>query len=257
MTLSERWNNILLSDVICRAYISLLSDKEFIQQIKNTYGTDVSPEMFWPDVDKVHENSVCSKLFNAFYKAIICGLDGNQPAVFWTNDEPREFNKVVFVGERLQTIKGIKDDCIKMLTTYVKKYCQSCHMLEVIELSDKTWQALERAGVRNRVEKRTYNLNRLFDEAFLPYVDKVPHDLRDRLILFALEMDGNLHQKLRDVKCITVLGGAELKTHCALMRQDDPTLRELFELQGVFPGAPFDSALLLPVFKQSWNARTE
>eukprot|EP00057_Strongylocentrotus_purpuratus_P022687 XP_011677161.1 PREDICTED: sacsin-like [Strongylocentrotus purpuratus] len=250
MTLSERWNNILLSDVICRAYISLLSDKEFIQQIKNTYGTDVSPEMFWPDADKVHENSVCSKLFNAFYKAIICGLDGNQPAVFWTNDEPREFHKVVFVGEGLQTIKGIKDDCIKMLTTYVKEYCHSGDIVEVIELSEKTWQALKRAGVRDMVEKRTYNLNRLFDEAFLPYVDKVPHDLRDRLILFALEMDGNLHQKLRDVKCITVLGGAELRTPRALMRQDDPTLRELFELQGVFPDAPFDSAFLLPVFKQ-------
>ena len=250
VTVFERWNHILLSDVICRAYISLLSDKEFIQQIKNTYGTDVSPELLWPDVDKVPENSVCSGLFNAFYKTIICGLDGKQPAVFWTNDEPRQFHNVVFLGEELQTMKGIKDDCLQILTTYLKEYCHSGRMVEVIELSKKTWQALERAGVRDMVETRTYNLNRLFDEAFLPYLDKVPHDLRDRLILFALEMDGNLHQKLRDVKCITVLGGAELKTPRALMRQDDPTLRELFELQGVFPGAPFDSAHLMPVFNR-------
>ncbi|XP_030840850.1 sacsin-like [Strongylocentrotus purpuratus] len=250
VTVFERWNHILLSDVICRAYVSLLSDKEFIQQIKNTYGTDVSPELFWPDVDKVPENSVCSGLFNAFYKTIICGLDGKQPAVFWTNDEPRQFHNVVFLGEELQTMKGIKDDFVQILTTYLKEYCHSGRMVEVIELSKKTWQALERAGVRDMVETRTYNLNRLFDEAFLPYLDKVPQDLRDRLILFALEMDGNLHQKLRDVKCITVSGGAELKTPCALMHHDDPTLRELFELQGVFPGAPFDSAHLMPVFNR-------
>eukprot|EP00057_Strongylocentrotus_purpuratus_P028463 XP_011682937.1 PREDICTED: sacsin-like [Strongylocentrotus purpuratus] len=250
MTFPERWNHILLSDVICRAYISLLSDKEFIQQIKNTYGTDVSPELFWPDVDKVPEISVCSGLFNAFYKTIICGLDGKQPAVFWTNDEPRQFHNVVFFGEELQTMKGIKDDCLQILATYLNEYCHNGRMVEVIELSKKTWQALERAGVRNMVETRTYNLNRLFDEAFLPYLDRVPQDLRDHLILFALEMNGNLHQKLRDVKCITVLGGAELKTPRALMRQDDPTLRELFELQGVFPGAPFDSAHLMPAFNR-------
>ncbi|XP_063961226.1 sacsin-like [Lytechinus pictus] len=247
MTISERWNDILLSDMICRAYISLLSDNKFIQQIKKSFGDNVSPELFWPDVEKVHETSECSQLFNAFYKALVCALDGIEPAAFWKNGESYQFHNVRFLGEDLQREEEIKNDCITILTTYVKEQCGP--MVEVIELSEKTWRSLKRAGVCGMVETRSYSLNRFFEEAFLPHVDQVPNDLRDRLILFALRPESNLYQKLRDVKCISVLGEAELKPPYDLMNSNDSILWKLFESNGVFPCAPFNSDNLITVLK--------
>ncbi|XP_030840846.1 sacsin-like [Strongylocentrotus purpuratus] len=227
--ISEKWNHILLTDVICRAYVALLSDSEFIQQVKDTYGTDMSHEELWPDIDDVPNNSECSVLFDAFYKAIVHGFDGREPSLFWKDGKSHQFTNVVFLSEEVQKETSVSDVVTKVLRDHLPS-------MEVMSLTKKTWRALKRVQVIDEVLKRTYDFNRFFNEVFLPHISQMPDSIRNQLVLFALNnSEDTLQQKLKDVKCIPVEGGTELRKPCDLVHPKGKAAPLFSESDKVFP----------------------
>ena len=227
--ISEKWNHILLADVICRAYVALLSDSEFIQQVKGTYGSDMSPEQLWPDIDDVPKNSECSALFDAFYKAMVHGLDGREPSLFWKDGKSHQFTNVVFLSEEVQKETSVSDVVTKVLRDHLPSK-------EVMSLTEKTWRALRRVQLMNEVLKRTYDFSSFFNEVFLPQISQVPDNIRNQLVLFALnKSEDTLQQKLKDVECIPVQGGTELRKPCDLVHPKGKVAPLYSESDKVFP----------------------
>ncbi|XP_030840841.1 sacsin-like [Strongylocentrotus purpuratus] len=227
--ISEKWNHILLADVICRAYVALLSDSEFIQQVKDTYGSDMSPEELWPDIDDVPNNSECSALFDAFYKAMVHGFDGHEPSLFWKDGKSHQFTNVVFLSEEVQKETSVSDVVTKVLSEHLPS-------IEVMSLTEKTWRALKRVQLIDEVLKRTYDFNRFFDEVFLPNISQMPDNIRNQLVLFALNnSEDTLQQMLKDVECIPVEGGSELRKPCDLVHPKGKAAPLFSESDKVFP----------------------
>ncbi|XP_041473876.1 sacsin-like [Lytechinus variegatus] len=227
--ISEKWNHLLLVDVICRAYIALMSDIVFIQRVKEVYGPDISPDQLWPDTDDVPKNSECSALFNAFYKAMVNGFEGQEPSMFWIDNEMHQFSQVVFLGQEVQKETSMRDIVRKVLNDYLPSK-------QVMSLTDKTWRALERVDLLDSVLKSTYDFNRFFAEAFLPRISQVQSDMRNQLVLFALnKREDTLKQKLKDVKCIPVVGGPDLRKPCDLVHPSGKVAPLYSESDKVFP----------------------
>ncbi|XP_063961228.1 LOW QUALITY PROTEIN: sacsin-like [Lytechinus pictus] len=227
--ISEKWNHLLLVDVICRAYIALMSDIVFIQRVKEVYGPDISPDQLWPDTDDVPKNSECSALFNAFYKAMVNGFEGREPSLFWNDNELHQFSQVVFLSQEVQKETSVRDIIRKVLSNYLSSK-------QVMSLTDKTWRALERVDLLDSVLKSTYDFNRFFTEAFLPRISQVQSDMRNQLVLFALnKRDDTLKQKLKDVKCIPVEGGPNLRKPCDLVHPRGKVAPLYTESDKVFP----------------------
>ncbi|XP_030840011.1 sacsin-like [Strongylocentrotus purpuratus] len=227
--LSEKWNHILLTDVICRAYVALLSDSEFIQQVNDTYGSDISPEELWPDIDDIPNNSECSALFDAFYKAMVYGFDGRESSLFWKDGKSHQFTNVVFLSEEVQKETSVSDVVTKVLRDHLPS-------MEVMSLTEKTWRAIRRVELIDEVLKRTYDFNRFFDEVFLPHIIQMPDNIRNQLVLFALnKSEDTLQQKLKDVECIPVERGSELRKPCDLVHPKGKAAPLYSESKKVFP----------------------
>ena len=197
--IQSRWNYVLLSDVISRAYISLLADERFVIEVMETYGLDSSTECLWPNIEEVSKTAECAPIFDAFYKAIVNGFDGNpQPAVFCKCGKMYPFDAIMLLGQDI-----CKTSIQEEATTVLEHYVDPSKV--VTEICEKTRRAFERVGLHDELQTKTYDEDRFYDEAFLPRITEIPTRLRNQLVLFAL-VNGTLKEKLRDIQCVPVCG---------------------------------------------------
>ncbi|XP_072166132.1 sacsin-like [Diadema setosum] len=108
MNKHAQWNDLLLREVICRAYIYLLSDENFLQLFTGIYGS-VAYDYLWPDVDNLPKDGNCSEIFDAFYQTLVHGINKSpQPALFRRDGKALKFQDVVFLSREFQDEGSIK-----------------------------------------------------------------------------------------------------------------------------------------------------
>ncbi|XP_071479501.1 sacsin-like [Diadema antillarum] len=237
MNRHAEWNNLFLRDVVCRAYIHLLSDNNFVETFICKYGS-VAYDCLWPDVDNVPKDGDCSAIFDAFYHAVVHRFDKSpQPALFWKDRKALQFRDAVFLSQDFQDEDNIKDAVTAILETCLSKST-------VFEVSGKTRRAFVRAHLNDELMAKTFDQERFFDEIFLPQLHNVSEEHRNILILFALNCrNESLRQKLRNVRCIPVSGGEiNLQKPVDLVHPQRQAAKLFSEGDGVFPRECFRSS---------------
>ena len=178
------WNDVLLRDSVCAAYLDLLEDLKSAAEMYSFH-------LLWPRASFVEPN--CEALARSFYQQVAdgsCSLfsDGNR----WV-----DMSQVVFLEPNFRQEEQIGD----VLFTVFKMLIQE--NVAVIDLPTDVLQSFVKYGLADKIQSKLYCKDRFFRELFFPNIAAVPPELRDKLILYALdEGDGKFDELVNTYPCI-------------------------------------------------------
>ncbi|KAL9966857.1 hypothetical protein ACROYT_G024987 [Oculina patagonica] len=212
------WNNVLMQDSISSAYLCLLEDLKTIAPSDGRYKF----YSLWPKAYEVHRS--CLPVMKSFYAQIARGSyslfsDGQK----WLN-----INQVVFLdpGFRNEPIVGdISLDVFQMLMK---------GGAVVVEVPFDVLRSFEVCGLSEVLKPKIYNKSRFFHEVFFPKISTVPTELRNALVLHA--MDTNYDDLIRTHACIPASpSGETLKYPFQLIHPDKDAAQLFHPEDGRFP----------------------
>ena len=188
------WNNVLLEDSVCAAYLDLLED---VKLAPETYPF----HLLWPRACDVRPH--CEPLARAFYHHVASGnncpfSDGNR----WVDIDQVVFLEPSFRQE--DQIGNISFAVLKMLIKGNKA---------VVDLPANVFESFVNYGLGEKIYCKLYNKDKFFRELFFPNIASVPSELRDKLILYILD-DANrgFYELVKTYPCIPASpGGQTLK----------------------------------------------
>ena len=180
------WNNVLLKDCVCAAYLDLLEDMKAAATIYSFHS-------LWPREHDVER--CCEPLARSFYEKVASGgfclfSDGKR----WV-----DINQVVFLEPNFrhdQRVGGISLTLLQMLVNEDKV---------VIDLPVDVFKSFVKYGLEEKIQAKTFDKSRFFTELFFPNIHSVPTEMRDELILFALDdSQGEFDESIKAYACIPV-----------------------------------------------------
>ena len=180
------WNNVLLKDCVCAAYLDLLEDMK-------AAATMYSFHSLWP-----RERDValcCEPLARSFYEKVASGgfclfSDGKR----WV-----EINQVVFLEPNFRHHQRVGDISFAVLQMLVNEN------KVVIDLPVDVFKSFVQYGLEEKIQAKTFDKSRFFTELFFPNIHSVPTEMRDELILFALDdSQGEFDESIKAYACIPV-----------------------------------------------------
>ena len=180
------WNNVLLKDCVCAAYLDLLEDMK-------AAATMYSFHSLWP-----RERDValcCEPLARSFYEKVASGgfclfSDGKR----WV-----EINQVVFLEPNFRHDQRVGDISFAILQMLVNEN------KVVIDLPVDVFKSFVKYGLEEKIQAKTFDKSRFFTELFFPNIHSVPTEMRDELILFALDdSQGEFDESIKAYACIPV-----------------------------------------------------
>ena len=164
------WNNILLHDSVVSAFLNLLEDVKQISPVDGSYAY----HSLWPRACNVSQD--CWPFLASFYKQITSGSrhlfsDGHR----WV-----DISQVIFLEPTLRMdpeIGNVSFAVLQQLTgvNYV-----------VIDLPAEVFQSMLHCHLEDKLKGKTYNKTRFFRDLFFPNILKIPANVRDELVLYAL-----------------------------------------------------------------------
>ena len=186
----QEWNEVLLKDCVCSAYLDLLEDLKSVSQASNNayqYHT------LWPKFAEVM--STCEPLARSFYEYL---LNGNK-AVFSDGKSWLAINETVFLTPDLREDSQIGNICFEVFKLLVEGNGA------VIDLPRKVFESFQKYGLEEKIHSRSYDKSRFFLELFFPKIGSVPPDLRDNLVLYALDPQREeFSDAMKTYACISV-----------------------------------------------------
>ncbi|KAJ8042972.1 Sacsin [Holothuria leucospilota] len=228
------WNESLLDDVIVSAYVTLLHQtmaKENAKKYSDSF-------ILWPNPLKISKNSDYGAVMTGFYKAIVCGINGETPpTIFMKEDGMYSIDDIVF------TVHEIQND--NKMFQIVERVFQKITSKEVIRLPTWVRTGFEEAGYSANISNMTYSWERFFKDVFLPYLTDIEHEDVISLVSHALaEHDNTVLDLLKVSECIPS------KTSHGRIYKKPSSLHDpyrfkyiFFEEEGAFPEDQFLEAL--------------
>ena len=180
------WNNVLLKDCVCAAYLDLLEDMKVAD-------TMYSFHSLWPREHDVER--CCEPLARSFYEKVASGgfclfSDGKR----WV-----DINQVVFLEPNFRHDQRVGDISLTLLQMLVNED------KVVIDLPVDVFKSFVKYGLEEKIQAKTFDKSRFFTELFFPNVHSVPTEMRDELILFALDdSQGEFDESIKAYACIPV-----------------------------------------------------
>ncbi|PAA51019.1 hypothetical protein BOX15_Mlig007813g2 [Macrostomum lignano] len=135
------WNRVLLTDVICPAYIDALK----ILSGMSLVNAEISQEL-WPRFDRATQ-SVWRPLIEKFYASM---LDGQAP-IFHTSAGWKSLGHTVFLDPSILSLAGISD-CLSRLATRLVGQHEG-----VASLTDGVRRTVEQLGLTNKILQRQWS----------------------------------------------------------------------------------------------------
>ena len=169
----EEWNNVLMADSVSTAYLSLLED---LKKIVPQDGSYVFHSL-WPRVFDVTEQ--CRSIAKSFYKQIVNGTH----ALFSNGIKWVDIADVVFLHPDLRVDPEIGDISFDVFRNVPK------NNEVVIDLPPDVFHSFDRCGLLNAIKGKTYDKLRFFRDVFFPNISRIACDLRDVLVLHALNQN--------------------------------------------------------------------
>ena len=162
------WNNVLLADSVCEAYLDLLEDMKSI-------ATMYSFHTLWPR--ECDMRPFCEPVARSFYQQVATGgyslfSDGHR----WVDISQVVCLEPSFCQDR--DVGGISYAVLQMLVSEDKV---------VVDLPVDIFQSFVEYGLEEHIRLKTYDKGRFFRELFFPNIPSIPPDMRDKLVLHALD----------------------------------------------------------------------
>ena len=180
------WNNVLLKDCVCAAYLDLLEDMK-------AAATMYSFHSLWPREHDVER--CCEPLARSFYEKVASGgfclfSDGKR----WV-----DINQVIFLEPDFRHDQRVGDMSFALLQMLVNEN------KVVVDLPGDVFKSFVKYGLKEKIQAKTFGKSRFFTELFFPNILSVPTKIRDELILFALDdSKGELDESIKAYACIPV-----------------------------------------------------
>ena len=178
------WNNVLMQDSIASAYLCLLEDLKSIASADGSYKF----HSLWPKACDTHH--CCRPVMKSFYTQVARGnyslfSDGQR----WLNIDEITFLDPLFRKEPL-----IGDISLTVFQLLMKG------SEVVIDVPVDVLRSFQFCGLGEVLNPKIYDKDRFFRELFFPKIFTVPPELRDALVLHALDI--NCNDLIRTHACI-------------------------------------------------------
>ena len=212
------WNNVLLKDCVCAAYLDLLEDMKAAATIYSFHS-------LWPREHDVER--CCEPLAHSFYEKVAGGgfclfSDGNR----WV-----DINQVIFLEPDFRHDQRVGDMSFALLQMLVNEN------KVVVDLPGDVFKSFVKYGLKEKIQAKTFGKSRFFTELFFPNILSVPTKIRDELILFALDdSKGELDESIKAYACIPVSPtGKNLKRPTELVNPNKAAASLFLEKDERFP----------------------
>ena len=182
------WNNILLTDSVCAAYLDLLEDLKSAAEMYSFH-------LLWPKAGDVRPN--CEPLARSFYQKVADGSHGH--SLFSDGNRWVDINQVVFLDPDFRQDAKIGDISFTIFQMLIEGN------ETVIDLPNDVFQSFVKYGLQAKIQSKVYNKERFFRELFFPKIASIPPELRDNLVLYALDdRNKELDELMKKHACIPV-----------------------------------------------------
>ena len=196
------WNNLLMQDSICEAYLDLLED------VKKSAADMYQFHTLWPKSCEVQPN--CQPLACSFYQNLANGgyalfADGNR----WV-----DVTQMVFLEPNFRQEPQVGDMSFEVFQLLKKGSCEV-----IIDMPADVYQSFVEYNLVSAIQTKSYDKGRFFRELFFPNIGSVPTHLRNDLVLYALDdKNGNFDYLIKAHACVPVSpDGQKLKCPCQLI----------------------------------------
>ena len=212
------WNKALMVDSICSAYVCLLEDLRTIAPTDGSYRF----HSLWPKADEVFPN--LRHLTQSFYRQICTGTH----ALFSDGESWLTVDEVVLLHPVLRNDPLIGDTSFKVFQLLMSKHAV------VIDVPLSVVNSFQSCGRGEVINSKIYDKNRFFRQVFFPNISAVPSEMRDRLVLHA--MDNNCDDLVRGHSCIPASPlGISLRRPSELIHPGKDAARLFLPEDGRFP----------------------
>ena len=212
------WNNVLLKDCVCAAYLDLLEDMK-------AAATMYSFHSLWPREHDVER--CCEPLARSFYEKVA----GGGFCLFSDGKRWVDINQVIFLEPDFRHDQRVGDISFALLQMLVNEN------KVVVDLPGDVFKSFVKYGLKEKIQAKTFGKSRFFTELFFPNILSVPTKIRDELILFALDdSKGELDESIKAYACIPVSPtGKNLKRPTELVNPNKAAASLFLEKDERFP----------------------
>ena len=197
------WNEALLEDAVCNAYLQLLQHCSLL----DTKTEMIEYFLLWPALSDITPNLMCllQKFYFELLKIKALPLLKGENAVI-------HLDQAVFLDPFLAEYTGIGKIAMKI-------FRQHHGDDKVVEVPQFVLESFTGTGHADFIIDRTYLHDQFFAEIFFPNIEKYSADLRDPLVLYAIDLSKpTLDQLLFHTPCIPVAEkGERLRKPCDLV----------------------------------------
>ncbi|KAJ7350107.1 hypothetical protein OS493_038440 [Desmophyllum pertusum] len=222
-----KWNEVLMQDSVCSAYLSLLEDVKSLVPDEGSYKF----HLLWPTISNVKQN--CLPLMKSFYEEIVNG----EYSLFSNGVQWVDINNVFFLDPEFRMESQIGDASFEVFQMLYGRGNA------IIDLPLDVLQSFEKCGLKKEINARSYSKSKFFHECFFKNISRIPAHLRDVLTLYALDSrDFNL--LIKQYACIpTSPSGQTLKCPSQLVSPRGEAASLFSPSDGRFPSGNEDSYL--------------
>ena len=212
------WNNVLLKDCVCAAYLDLLEDMKAAATIYSFHS-------LWPREHDVER--CCEPLARSFYEKVA----GGGFCLFSDGKRWVDINQVIFLEPDFRHDQRVGDISFALLQMLVNEN------EVVVDLPGDVFKSFVKYGLKEKIQAKTFGKSRFFTELFFPNILSVPTKIRDELILFALDdSKGELDESIKAYACIPVSPtGKNLKRPTELVNPNKAAASLFLEKDERFP----------------------
>ena len=212
------WNKALIVDSICSAYVCLLEDLRSIAPADGSYRF----HSLWPNAEEVFPK--LRHLAQSFYRQI----STRNHALFSDGKNWFTINEVVLLHPVLRNDPSIGDTSFKVFQLLMSERAV------VIDVPLSVVDSFQSCGSEEVINSKMYDKNRFFRQVFFPNISAVPSEMRDALVLHA--MDNNCDDLVKAHSCIPASPlGNSLRRPSELIHPGKEAARLFLPEDGRFP----------------------
>ncbi|XP_054849088.1 sacsin-like [Eublepharis macularius] len=197
-----QWNRALLRDSVLGAWLGALCRLRDMCTAglleRYEYYT------FWPDVH--HAKHPFSEAAQAFYQALVDGVDGEQPILLSDGDLWCSAQHACFLDADVIREKQLKPTATRVFSSLLPEPKMAVNLPHWVKLSFRA------STSKDVLSPNTYNWARFLQELVLPNLAELAVSDRDALILHALDMkDASVDELLKSLPCVPATPDNQLK----------------------------------------------
>ncbi|XP_028405565.1 sacsin-like [Dendronephthya gigantea] len=213
--LEVRWNECLMSDAVCNAYIQLL---ETLKALCENGTLDHYPfHILWPSYKNLESNTWKTIANNVYSKLL-----GHLLPLLRSNGKWLSIDSGYILADDLRTAPKITEAM------------QSLNE-NVFELPKDICETLKECGQAETLQNRTLNLKGFITEFFFPNINELSHEIRGPLVVFGLDcifakLEG-LESLFKETSCIPCSEDRQILEKPSNLINPRGAAAELFEIE--------------------------